>query len=293
MSSRYTNKHRPFEYIPFPKLGSGSQFHAYDTHDGRVLKLPLTKEETYVVIADRHHNMNPYSPKESASVDARVHTIVNGKSRIPKMISHSFVNTKDFLTLMGNPEIVPVDKLLPEDTPTKQWGAGRVVYTQDKVMMVGDLLKSLNALPTLGDDDISKLKRIIDFYIEQTYKMWSFGYSDYVFKIGDTGMDQHGKLTLIDLGEYTNDPEFVKKAVTDQRWLHSIIASKIDFPQLPKQLHTYFKETCNNALTVENLEQYWGTNHICNECQQQENESDAISAFIAAKATEIDLVDRW
>ena len=78
------------DYVPFPELGSGSQFHAYDLHNGRVLKLPLTKEETAIVLAKRRHNMNPFSKEEQASVEARVQTAVNGKARIPNMVAHSF-----------------------------------------------------------------------------------------------------------------------------------------------------------------------------------------------------------
>jgi hypothetical protein len=293
MKKRYTNLHRQFEYVPFPEVGSGSQFHAYDMYDGRVLKLPLTKEETYCVIADRRHNMNPFSAEESATIDNRVHTIINGKGRIPGMITHAFKDATDFLGLIGNPKLIDNTQLLPEDTPNKQWGVGRVMYTQDKVMMVGDLLDELRGQTRLSAGDSKKLRRIIDLYIEQTFKMWSFGYSDYVFKIGDTGITADGDLVLVDIGEYTNDPQFVKRAIADKRWLHSTIPTKIDFPQIPGQLLDYFEEACNNALTVANLEKYWGTNHHCTECTPPSDDDDVLRAFIASKSSEIDLVDRW
>ena len=291
MGASYKNNYQQYEYVPFPEIGCGSQFRVFDTHDGRVLKMPLTKIETYNAIVGRRHNMNPLSQKEAASVDVRVHTLINGKGRIPSMIAHPFNDAEDFLQLIGTPKLIVTDNIIPEDSPTKEWGAGRVVYTQEKVAMVGDLLRSLSGTTPLEADDVRKLKNIIELYIQQTYKMWSYGYSDYVFKIGDTGLDAKGKLVLIDIGEYTNDPQFVLKAIADKRWLHSTIASKIDFPQIPRQLYDFYVSTCENALTEETFQKYWRQKHHCSDCIQPG--SNVLQAFIAAKASEIDFVDRW
>lgn len=290
MTPKYINHHQLHEYVPFPELGSGSQFHAFDTHDGRVLKIPLTKEETAVAIARRRHNMNPLSAEEAASVETRIHTLVNGKGRIPAMVNHPLHASKDFLALMGNPKIITTDSVLPEDTPEKQWGAGRVVYTQDKVTMVGDLLDSLAQLRSLGESDLARVRQLIELYIQQTYKMWEYGYSDYVFKLGDTGIDERGKFVLVDIGEYSSDPEFVLRALSDQRWLHAIISTKIDFPQIPPQLHSYYQKTMTEAFSVENFKKYWRKKHICDDCKSSDK---TIEAFIAAKTSEIDYVDRW
>jgi hypothetical protein len=287
---KYTNPHTANEYVPFPMVGQGSQHHAYDTHDGRVLKIPLTKEETYLAISTRRHNVNPRSDKEVASLDARVHTLLNGKGRIPNMVQHSFERPEEFLALMGNPKIIESENILPEDTPEKQWGAGRVVYTQDLTLMNHQILKELSQLSKLDSGDIKKLKQVIEMYIELTYKMWGFGYSDYVFKLGDTGFTQDGKLTFVDLGEFSHDPTFILRALEEQRWLHAIMPSKVDFPQIPSQLQAYYEKTMSQAFTVEKFQQYWRTNHTCRTC---DNPQDIISTFIAAKAAEIDYIDRW
>ena len=291
MDIPYRTGQLQYEYVPFPELGHGSQFHTYDTHDGRVLKLPLTKEETYTVVSKRRHNMNPLSTAQTAPLETRIHTIINGKSRIPAMINHSFYDAKDFLSILGNPAIIDATHVLPEDKPGKQWGAGRVIYTQDRLAMVGDMLSGFAALPTLKSGDLSKIKQIIDLYVEQTYKLWSYGYADYVFKIGDTGFDTQGNLILADLGEYTSDPAFMQKALEDKRWLHSTIADKIDFPQIPKPLHEHFSTTLNNAFTPERFMSIWRTKHQCSTCEVTDD--NVISAFIAAKTAEIDFVDRW
>ena len=149
-------------YIPFPELGSGSQFHAYDLHDGRVLKLPLTKQETTVVVAKRRHNMMPLTKEQQASIETRVQTIVGGKGRIPAMLTHALYDPKPFLALLGNPVLLDADTVLPEDTDDKGWGVGRVAYTQDRLMMVGSLLQDLSGLSRLKRGDIARMKAIID-----------------------------------------------------------------------------------------------------------------------------------
>lgn len=277
-------------YVPFPEIGSGSQFHVFDMHNDRVLKLPLTKEETVEVLARRRHNMNPLSLVEQASVETRVHTVINGKARIPDMIGHSFYQPEGFLSILGNPTAVDTDNVLPEDTTSKQWGAGRVVYIQDRLDMVGRILGSFSELAVLGRGDILRLQNIIDLYAQRTYDLWEYGYADYVFKMGDTGFGAGGNLVIADLGEFTNDPVFMKKAIDDRRWLHATMPKKIDFPQIPKQVQKYYTETLDNAFTHEHLAAHWGVKHSCSSCGKR---NDPISTFIASKMAEIDYVDRW
>jgi hypothetical protein len=277
-------------YIPFPEIGSGSQFHVFDMHNDRVLKLPLTKEETIEVLSRRRHNMNPLSPTEQASVEARMHTVINGKARIPDMINHSFYQPEGFLRVLGNPTAVETHTVIPKDTADKQWGAGRVVYIQDKLDMNGAILGAFSELTTLGRGDILRLQRIIDQYVERTYELWGYGYADYVFKLGDTGFDSDGNLVIADLGEFTSDPLFMKKAIEDRRWLHATMPNKVDFPQIPKQVQKYYTETLGNAFTYEHLRTRWGRKHSCSSCGGRD---DPISTFIASKMAEIDYVDRW
>ena len=120
--------------------------------------------------------------------------------------------------------------------------------------------------------------------------MWSFGYADNVFKLGDTGFTQDGKLVFVDLVEFSVVPAFILRALEEQRWLHAIMPMKIDFPQIPRQLHDYYEKTMRGALTPEKFQQYWRTNHTCTACSPS---NDIISTFVAAKAAEIDYIDRW
>jgi hypothetical protein len=278
------------ELVSFPELGSGSQFRAFDMHNGRALKLPLTVQETALVVAKRRHNMQPLSKEQTASIEARVDTAIGGKARIPAMVSHSFYDSRGFLELLGNPVLVDANSVLPKDADSKKWGDGRVIYTQDKLSMIGDTLRALAGQTTLGKGDVQHLKQIIDEYVEQTYALWEYGFADYVFKLGDAGYNAENKLIFADLGEFTSDPEFMRKVLADRRWLHATIADKIDFPQIPKQVQDYYIETLDNAFTEAHLMARWGRKHQCSSCDAS---GDAISSFIASKVAEIDYVDRW
>jgi hypothetical protein len=235
--------------------------------------------------------MQPLSKVETASVEARVQTAMNGKGRIPAMISHSFYNAKDFLAILGNPILVDVDKVLPKDSAGKHWGNGRVIYTQDKLSMVGIMLDAFADIASLGRGDVLRLKQIIDAYVQQTYRLWDYGFSDYACKIGDAGFDKDGGLIIADLGEFSSDPVFILKVIADQRWLHSTVSDKIDFPQIPKPLHEYYIKTLENAFTEKHFLAHWCSKHQCSACDIVGG--DVISDFITAKMAEIDYVDRW
>lgn len=285
-----TNMVQAVNYIPYSEIGNGSQFRAFDMHDGRVLKMPLTKEETRTKIMSRRHNQNPLSPNEPADLDARVQTLINGKARIPEMLNHPFLDREAFRELFGNPVIIE-DDLLPEDTPEKQWGSGRIIYTQDKVATVGEIFNRLNKKASLSQDEIAYLQQIIDMYAKLMHAVWEFGYSDYVFKIGDTGFDGTNKLVQIDLGEYTKDPQFMIRVLREKRWLHATISAKKDFPQVPAALVSYYTDTLNTAFSEEEFWKHWGKRHSCTICQK--DKPDVLRNFIQARAAEIDLLDRW
>lgn len=288
MSNINLNTHD--QYVPYAALGSGSQFRTFDLHNGRVLKIPLTKAETLVVQASRRHNMRPLNKTEQVSADNRMMTAINGKARIKSMVMHNLQDRVDFLKLIGNPELLDAEKILPEDEGDKQWGAGRVIYTQRKLNMIGDMLNAIAGKFKLGRGDINQIKMMIDAYVETTHKIWEYGYADYVFKIGDSGITEDSQLIVADIGEMSGDFEFVSKILADRRWMHATDPMKIDFPQIPRQVQDYYEKTLDNAFTQDILEEKWRKKHICTNCDTKD---DALSAFIAAKIAEIDYVDRW
>ena len=271
--------------VPFSELGHGAQFKAYDMHNGRVLKIPLTEAETYQV-ARRRRNIIHGTVEEIASLDVRVQTFMNSKARIPAMVSHAFHDPKPFLQLLGNPR---VSEILPEDTHERRWGSARFVYTQDKVEMANGMLNSFTGVTEILPADERRLKRYIEDYVTFIYECWAYGYSDYVFKLGDTGITSTGKMISVDLGEWTADVDFLKRAVQQKWWRDNVNSQKKDFPKLPTALEAFYTRTLDAAFTVEELEKRWRTKHTCSQCT---DESRSIEAFVSSKIAEIDYIDR-
>lgn len=272
----------------FSELGHGAQFKTFDMHNGRVLKIPLTEAETYQV-ARRRHNIIHGTIEQLASLDMRTTTFMNSKARVPAMIQHKFTDPAPFLKLLGNPRIEAVGDLLPEDTSEKRWGGARFVYSQDKVEMAHVMLRSIASLPHLSAGDISRIKRYIEEYVTYLYEVWAYGYADYVFKLGDTGVDAKGNLICVDLGEWTSDLTFMKRAVAGKWWHDNINHKKHDFPKLPRQLESFYIETLDGGLTVDELTKRWRSKHACDSCS---DERTTLAAFVSTQVAEIDYIDR-
>ena len=273
--------------VPFVDIGHGAQFKAFDMHNGRVLKIPLTEAETQA-IARRRRNIIHGTLEEIASLEVRVQTFMNSKARIPAMITHDFTKAADFLQLLGNPQLESAS-LLPEDTPMKKWGPARVIYTQDKVQIVRNLLNYLYKQPQVAAADRKKFKQLLQDYIEHVYAIWSFGYSDYIFKLGDLGIDPEGQVVTVDLGEFTSDVSFMERAITEKWWYDNTNHLKTDFPKMPKELEKLYIGMIDEAFTATELRKRWGTAHICASCSQETN---TIAVFISTQLAEIDYIDR-
>lgn len=283
-----SNKSLKNTAVAFSELGHGAQFKAYDMHNGRVLKIPLTEAETYQV-ARRRRNIIHGTVEQIASLDVRVQTFMNSKARIPAMVNHGLQNRDSFLRLMGNPTVVTDSDLLPEDTHEKRWAPARFVYTQDRVDMASVMLRSIADSATVSSTDEKRLKRYIEEYVSLVYETWCYGYSDYIFKLGDTGVNARGDMIIADLGEWTSDFDFISRAVAGQWWLDNINHQKHDFPKLPLSLEHFYKQTLEAAFTVDELEKRWRSKHICTDCTE---EATTIAAFVSTKAAEIDYIDR-
>jgi hypothetical protein len=270
----------------YSELGHGAQFKAYDMQNGRVLKIPLTEAETYQV-ARRRRNIIHGTVEEIASLEMRVQTFMNSKARIPAMVQHSFQDPTPFLHLLGDPVITPVT--LPEDTHEKKWGGANFVYAQNKVEIARGMLNAVAALPQLRSGDKQKLKQYIEDYVQYVYNVWEYGYSDYIFKLGDTGIDAQGNLITVDLGEWTSDLDFMVRAINEKWWLDNVNHAKHDFPKLPTSLEPFYIKTLEHAFTETELRKRWRAKHVCTSCT---TETTNITAFVSARVAEIDYIDR-
>ena len=274
--------------LPFIKLGRGAQFHSFDMHNGRVLKIPLTEAETFAV-AKQRHNVIHGTLEEIATLDVRVQTFMNSKARIPAMVDHQFLNPAPFLALLGNPQVLNSNTLLPEDTPFKKWGPGRVVYTQDKLDIVKHWLAYLRDQSNISTRDKKRFTKLIEDYIQHVYSLWEYGYGEYVFKLGDMGLDAKGRLRTVDLGEFTSDSTFLERALEERWWQDNINPHKTDFPKMPSELEPLYVQLMSDALTPAELAKRWRTKHECTMCN---SETTTIAAFVSTTVSEIDYIDR-
>lgn len=274
--------------LTFSELGHGAQFKAFDMHNNRVLKIPLTEAETYQV-ARRRRNIIHGTVEAIAALDVRVQTFMNSKARIPSMVSHAFTDPAPFMKILGNPKVELSGEYLPDDTHEKRWSSARFIYTQDKVDTAATMLRSLERTGAPTASDKKRLKRYIEQYVELIHEAWCYGYSDYIFKLGDTGIDKDGNMILIDLGEWTADFDFVRRAITEKWWLDNVNHQKNDFPKLPKELEPFYIKTLEEAFTEEELTKRWRSKHVCTDCTE---EATTIAAFVSTKVAEIDYIDR-
>jgi hypothetical protein len=151
------------------------------------------------------------------------------------------------------------------------------------------MLQSIALAGQLTTVDKHRLEQYIETYVAQIYETWCYGYADYIFKLGDTGIDANGNMILIDLGEWTSDLDFMRRAVAGRWWHDNVNRQKRDFPKLPSELEQFYIDTLDAAFTVEELEKRWRTKHICSDCTQ---EAMTIAAFVSTKVAEIDYIDR-
>lgn len=256
--------------------------------NGRVLKIPLTEAETFQIAKERR-NIIHGTDEQVASLEVRVQTFMNSKARMPAMINHGFDNPQPFLRLLGDPKLVAVDNILPEDTPEKRWGAARFVYSQEKVEVIRGLLNYLKDQPSISAIDRKKFKRLVEDYITQMYSLWEYGYADYIFKLGDMGIREDGSLVCIDLGEFTSDRQFIERALAEKWWLDNVNPLKADFPKMHASLEPEYIALLESALTPKALNEHWRKKHHCSTCI---SEADTITAFITTKVMEIDYIDR-
>lgn len=202
-------------------ISQGAQYRVVDAENGRVGKLLLTRQESQSVIKSWYAPREV--PEEELAADYRQVAIDSAMyicdvvARCPE-IAYSF----------GNP-------LFGEDGQ----------YTQDKVSVLGDVIKR---------SSLSEGEGLIDHYIDLILLHWKYGFSERVFNFtANNGVDDQGRVILLDFGEITNDKEKVSSRITSARWLRSW-SYKGD---LPEQLKDYYRHAMKKRLSVKTLEATW------------------------------------
>lgn len=202
-------------------IGHGAQYNVYDTEDGRVLKRPLTQEETIKIITSWYEEGEV--PPEKLEV---YHTAAAQKA-CTVMRPH-VAKSSELAHLLGNPVF-----------------SDGAEYTQDKVDTVGTALQSA---------PVTEGERIIDSYIQCIIDLWGFGLADRVYNPTiNNGLKADKRVILIDFGEVTFEKSDVEKRIAKRRWLKAWSYNH----DLPKNLRDYYAEQMKARLTQAQLDETW------------------------------------
>ena len=119
-------------------------------------------------------------------------------------------------------------------------------YTQDRVVTIGDYLKTSNRL---------EARRIFQLYTESIIYDWKFSFSDGVFNpTQNSGVDKNGNVVLIDFLEINIEKDVLKKKIDDEVWLtRSSYTSDI-----PEPLRDDYRAIMKSTITTSKLEDNWG-----------------------------------
>ena len=203
------------------KIGTGWQSVAYDLGNGRVLKRKRSFWSQFLVILVQG------GPKDILKGEI---TRVN-KDFKNSLLGLSFIlkNSNLDQNFLGNPLIHD----------------GELFYLQDKVIPASVLLKRYS---------LEESKLFLRRYIYLIKYLWGFGIHEKIFNFHlNTGVDNRGRVILIDLGELSFDKDQVISDLKRKIWKRR--SSYYHLAGSP--LQQFYSDLVESELTVESLEDTW------------------------------------
>lgn len=203
------------------ELGRGAQYKVFDTGNGRVRKIALSKDEMRTVMrgwgdpqpnpAQLENDITDLADRRHASLDLVRH------ARIPPV-------------LLGNP------KLLQNDD-----------YEQDKLTPL---------LHVFENADATEQKAYIDHSLAFMQTLWAYGVAELTHNFTSAhGLNAQGELVLLDFGEITTDQAQALRDIEHQTWRqrHSYLH------HLSPGMQQYLDTRASQSLTVKQLKISWQT----------------------------------
>lgn len=115
-------------------------------------------------------------------------------------------------------------------------------YEQDRAVVVTDYFRT---------HSLASNKRVIDEYVALLFRFWEHGFTERAFKIlMNFGVTADDRLILLDLGELYFEKETARQRIRACPWEGALILDAV--------LNEYYRAAMRSAMTVENLEAYWG-----------------------------------
>jgi hypothetical protein len=201
------------------RIGQGYYYNVYDLGNGRVRKIPRSQ------IAQIWQLFVWYflSPK----------TLFQELMRAPFSYSkrkEEFSISKEIIShapsFFGNPKIEGD------------------IYEQDKVTILGDVMQTSSP-----SEFLARCKE----YTTVIHSLWKQGIGETVFNFTiNAGIDDAGKLILLDTNEFTFDKERMKSEVVSKRFLRAS-----SFKRLPENLKRPVQDIFEKEFSLEKFEEYW------------------------------------
>lgn len=202
------------------KIGEGLQYNVFDLGDGKVRKVPKSREEMM------DHCFKGGDSQEKA--EESTSKALERREKAVEKLKNECIDSSIF----GSPEFKE---------------NGEVV--QDKVKPVDQVFENAS---------LEQKKQIIDKYVELLRKLWEQGMGDTIYNFTvNTGLTDQGDLIMLDFGEIVFSKQRVKKEVKGQKWLDKWSYSQ-DLED--ERVKEYFKERMAEEITVGMLEDKWEKN---------------------------------
>jgi len=201
-------------------IARGAQYKVIDTHDGRVRKVLLTPAESREVVAGWYAEGE--ADAEELAVDYRQPAL-----KAVQVVADLLRVHPKLAASLGNPVF-----------------EAEGTYTQDKARVLRGVFAEMSE---------AESRRLIDDCIELILRHWQYGLGECVFNFSvNNGLDEQGRMVLLDFGEITTSRDDVKRRIQSERWLRSF-----SYKQLPQSLQAYYRERMRERLTVAELHRTW------------------------------------
>lgn len=262
-------------------IGNGAQFRVYTIHSatdqptGRVIKVPLDFDETKHVVAAPLSKIATYNTSDefNALLDARVRDIMRYKHTLPNLLQGVYGRDHQFMQNLGQLRMLQAP--IPSATPNAYFLP--VYYTQDQVDTIGHYLEHFrfvqpNYPNELTGNDIAIVKKLVQEIIALHYRIWEYGFFEFVFKPENMGIRRNGSKTEViwmDLAEHITDKDQAEAILAERRWQHSLLAHKIDYIYMPAILHDYYSKACDEAFTIQEFRKRWRKKCVAYEQRRQ------------------------
>lgn len=177
------------------KIGEGWQYSVYDMGNERVFKKFHSPIKSYWVILK---TIFPFKDDSLAMVPSF------SKSAKKKALSSFEIIKRNIIlpSWLGNPKFL-----------------NGLNYEQDKAQPLHDIFENSGT---------ESIKSIIDEFIVFNKRLLEKGVIDKSFNITKNyGLNKEGKIILIDIGELFDNPERIKKQITDRAWDKNYVAGCI------------------------------------------------------------------